>query len=100
MYEYGGSGAAAVVGIIVAIAVFSALAGAVGIIARDYHGKSGIKWFILSVTLSPVLALRFLLAVADRPAQAVAPAETAPAAMKKCTRCGKDARATATSCPH
>ena len=90
MYEYGGSGGVAVVGIIAAIAVFSALAGAVGIIARDYHGKSGLKWFILSVILSPVLALLFLLAVADRPAQAAGPAPTAQAAMKQCTRCGKD----------
>lgn len=100
MYEYGGSGGVAVVGIIAAIAVFSALAGAVGIIARDYHGKSGLKWFILSVILSPVLALLFLLAVADRPAQAAGPAPTTQAAMKQCTRCGKDMRATATSCPH
>ncbi len=100
MYEYGGSGGAAVMGIIAAIAVFSALAGAVGIIARDYHGKSGLKWFILSVILSPVLALLFLLAVSERPAQAAASAATAQAAMKPCTRCGKDVRATATSCPN
>ncbi|MCY4372215.1 MAG: hypothetical protein OXC31_00500 [Spirochaetaceae bacterium] len=60
-------------GIVAAIAVFSALVGAEGFIARDYPGKSGLKWFILSVMLSPVLALLLLLAASERPAQAAAP---------------------------
>jgi hypothetical protein len=86
-----------VIGVIVAVA----MSGAVGYIASRHHGRGGGKWFLLSLVVSPLFGLLFLIAASGQPRAPEAPVQSPhPMAVKKCGSCGKDVRASATSCPH
>ena len=103
MYDpYGGGGGAAVVLLVIGAIVALAMCGAVGYIASRYHGRSGGKWFLLSLVVSPLFGLLFLIAMAEKPAASVAsiPESPHPLVVRKCGSCGKDVRASATSCPN
>ena len=48
--------------VVAAIVMFFASI-AVGVIAKKYHGRGAFSWFFLSLIVTPVLALLFLLAI-------------------------------------
>lgn len=71
----------------------------VGIIASS-RGRSGFGWFILSLLISPLLAVILVLALGASKSAAAAPDSPSPLTHVRCPDCKELVRADAVKCKH
>ena len=87
--------------LIVGAVFYLGVAVAVGVVAHDHYGRSTGGWILLSLLISPALALLFLIAVSLQTTFNVSPSVPAePVSSWECTNCHREVGAHSSSCPY